>query len=375
MKKAQVLRLITRLNIGGPAIQALMLTKALRNAYPTLLGAGRVGVDEGEMVDPEVDVFPLPLRRRISPLNDLRSVMACRRIINGSGCRLIHTHMAKAGFVGRLAAFTSHQPVRTIHTFHGHVLDGYFSPPIEKAFVAIERSLAEKTDVLVAVSPEVRDDLLALGIGTPEQWRVIPLGFHLEQFLEVDQPRGKLRQEIGLTLDVPIVGAVGRFAPIKDHRLLLDAIALVPDAHLVLVGDGEMRKLLQERARNKDLDGRVHFLGWRRDIADLLSDFDLVALTSLNEGTPVSLIEALAAGRPVVAASVGGVPSVVDEGETGWLVDDRQPALFAEKINHLLNEPEVRSRFGKRGRTLMIQRFSAERLVREISSLYDQLLH
>lgn len=368
-----VLRLITRLNIGGPAIQALLLTRRLRDRYPTVLAAGRAPAHEGELTDPELTVQHVPLVRELSPLNDLRAVKAVRHLLRSSGSELIHTHMAKAGFVGRIAAGRAGN-IKTVHTFHGHVLEGYFSRPIQRSFVFTERWLAARTDALIAVSTEVRDSLLDLGIGTPDRFHVIPLGFDLSKFLEVSSPKGVLRKEMGLSPDVPIVGVVSRLAAIKDHASLLLAIAQTPEVHLAVMGDGELRSELQELTVNLGIEQRVHFLGWRKDVAGCLSDCSVVALTSRNEGTPVSLIEAAAAARPVVATDVGGVRSVVQEGRTGWLVPAGDVAAISASIARLLNDPHMREEFGRAGREHVTHRFDESRLVREIAELYESLL-
>ncbi|MGH2806408.1 MAG: glycosyltransferase, partial [Actinomycetota bacterium] len=318
--QARVLRAITRLNIGGPARQALLLSAELRDEFPTWLVAGQPQPGEGELSDERVPVIKAPLVRPLNPIQDARAVVVMRRLLRDSGAHLLHTHMAKAGTVGRVAAFTSPDKPRTVHTFHGHVLEGYFRPTFERAFVRVERALARRTDVLIAVSEEVRDSLLDLGIGRSEQFRVIPLGFDLTSFLRVEGRSGALRRDLPIDDDVPLVGILGRLAPIKDHRTLLEAMRKVESAHLAVLGDGELMDELRSSARAMGIADRVHFVGWRHDVADVISDLDVVALTSRNEGSPVSLIEALASNRPVVATDVGGVRSVVQDGKTGYLV-------------------------------------------------------
>ena len=369
----RVLRLVTRLNIGGPAIQALMLTRELTDRFPTMLGAGRPSETEGEMTDDRVVVEDIPFVRQVDPLRDVRAYAHVKRLIASFEPRIVHTHMAKAGAIGRAAALRSKRDVRTVHTFHGHVLEGYFGTVKERAFIGVERSLARRTDVLVAVAPEIRDALLGLGIGTSEQWRVVPLGFDLEPFLEVTDGDGKLRRTIGIDATTPLIGTLGRLAPVKDHALLLEAVALVPGAHLAILGDGELRASLQDRAARADLAGRVHFFGWQRDVAGAISDMDVVATSSINEGTPVALIEALACGRPVVSTLVGGVAFVVDEGETGLLVRDRDPANLATQLTTLLGDDELRARYGREGRKRISERFSKERLLRDVAGLYAEL--
>jgi len=271
------------------------------------------------------------------------------------------------------AATVRPRPV-TVHTFHGHVLDGYFSRPVQQAFLAAERLLARRTDVLVAVSPQVRDALAALGVGTSEQWRVVPLGLELASFAAVTGPTGRLRQRLGLAHDVPLVGAVGRLVPIKDLGTLVRAVARFDGVHLALIGDGEQRAELQSLVDSLGLAGRVHLPGWADDVAAWVADLDVVALTSRNEGTPVALIEALAAGRPVVATAVGGVPFVVHDGATGWLVPPGDPAAVAEALGAALADPAGAVARAEHGRAEVLARFGADRLVADIRSLYRELV-
>ena len=371
--RPHVLRLITRLNVGGPARQALLLTRHLAQDFPTTLAAGYPTISEGELTDDQVEVQRLPLVRPLRPDVDARAVIAARRLLRVTRAELLHTHTAKAGTVGRCAARTVNPRPRTVHTFHGHVMDGYFSAPVRRAFLEVERRLARQTDVLVAISEEIRTELLDLGIGRPDQYRVIPLGFDLAPFLEVAGQRGELRRRLGLAPDVPLVGIIGRLVPIKDVVTLFEAVARLPEVHLAVVGDGELRESLQARVGRMGLAHRVHFTGWITDVASVMSDVDVVALTSRNEGTPVSLIEAAACGRPVVATTVGGVPMVVDHGVTGFLVPRGDPVAFAEYLGRLVADPETRRRMGTAGRTRVAERFSQDRLLRDIRELYAEL--
>lgn len=368
-----VLRLLTRLNIGGPSRHVLILTRDLAGRYPTVLAAGRPGQEEGELSDPTVPVVTVPLVRPLRPSYDLRAVRAVRRLLREQRPAILHTHMAKAGTVGRVAALTLRRRPLLVHTFHGHVLDGYFSPAVGKVFLAIERVLARRTDVLVAVSDQVRDELLELGIGQLEQWRVIPLGLDLDPLLARTGRSGVLRSllEVG---DAPLVGMLGRLVPIKDVATGIRAIALVPEAHLALIGDGEEREALVELTYELGLSDRVHFVGWRHDIADLLTDVDVALLTSRNEGTPVALIEAAAAGRPAVATGVGGVRFVVDDHVTGLLVPVGDHEAVAAALRTLLSDPQRAAAMGSAGRERVRERFSSHRLVRDTAALYDALL-
>lgn len=369
-----ILRLITRLNIGGPARQALLLTRDLAERFPTTLAAGRPTGIEGELADPDVAVRSVPLVRPVRPRTDTRAVLAVRHLLRETQAELLHTHMAKAGTVGRLAALASHPRPRTVHTFHGHVLEGYFTTPVQRGFIEVERFLARHTDVLIAISPDIRDALLELGIGDHRQFRVIPLGLDLRPFVAVDRPTGTLRRALGLGADVPLVGAIGRLVAIKDLETLLAAVDRLRSAHLVIVGDGERRQHLEDRARTMGLLDRVHFTGWWCDVAGALSDIDVVALTSRNEGTPVSLIEAAASGRPVVATRVGGVARIVEHGTTGYLANPGDAGQIASHISLLLGDRARCRRMGHAGRRLAMERFGHERLLTDIGALYSELL-
>lgn len=371
--RATVLRLITRLNVGGPARQALLLTKSLGGEFPTVLAAGRPTADEGELADPAVDVARVSLVRPLSPLADARAIRDVRHLLTGTRASLLHTHMAKAGTVGRVAAGTVRPRPARVHTFHGHVLDGYFRPTVERAFIAVERALARRTDVLIAVSTEIRDQLLALDIGRPDQYRVVPLGLDLTRHAAVAGPTGWLRSRLGVGPDVPLAASVGRLVPIKDHGTLLKAWTRVPDAHLAIVGDGERRAELEELTRALGLADRVHFTGWVFDVPAVMADIDVAVLTSRNEGTPVALIEAAACGRPAVATAVGGVPSVVRDGETGLLVPPGDPTAFAAAVTVLLADDDRRRRMGDAARAVA-DGFTADRLVADIRALYAELL-
>jgi glycosyltransferase involved in cell wall biosynthesis len=366
----RVCRIITRLNIGGPARQALLLTAALRPEHETTLLAGTPTADEGELGAPGVDVVRVPLVREIAPAVDARALVAVRGELARRRPHIVHTHMAKAGTVGRLASLTLRPRPRTVHTFHGHVLDGYFGQARQRAFVEAERLLARSTDVLIAISEEVRDELLELRIGRPEQYRLIRLGLDLSALRAgVD---GRLRAALGLPATTPLIGTVGRLVPIKDHALLLEAMLDLPGVHLAVLGDGELRAELEARTIALGLADRVHFTGWWADVASAMVDLDVVVLSSRNEGTPVALIEAAAAGRASVATDVGGVRTVVRDGINGLVVPPAAPRPFADAVRALLADPERRAAMGEAGRAIS-REFEADRLVADIRALYAEL--
>jgi glycosyltransferase involved in cell wall biosynthesis len=379
VKDPTVLRIITRPNIGGPARQAILLTDALRTrGYRTRLAWGSVSQEEGALPVPASapNVYIPELRREVRPYDD---AVAFRRILGlMRSCRpqIVHTHMAKAGTLGRLAARRADVPV-VIHTFHGHVLEGYFSGWKSRAFLATERELARMSDALVAVSPAVRDELLALGIGRPSQWRVIPVGLDLHDLLTREVDSAQARGALGLPEAGPVVGIVGRLVPIKDHVTFLDAAARVarerPDATFIVAGGGELRSELEVRARHL-LGDRCRFPGWVMDLPTLYAALDVVVLTSRNEGTPVALIEAGAAGKPAVATRVGGVADAVQEGKTGLLVLPGDPRAVAAGVSALLDDPGRARALGEAARREASSRFTIQRLADDLAALYGELL-
>jgi glycosyltransferase involved in cell wall biosynthesis len=368
------------MNIGGPANQVLLLAKGLAPEFTTLLAAGTPGEREGELTDPDIPVTRVPLVRPVRPATDLNALGAVRSLVKQSHARVVHTHMAKAGTVGRLAVLSTLPPAsrpRLVHTFHGHVLEGYFGGAQQQAFVQLERLLARHSDALVAVSPEVRDELVDLGVGKPSQYRVIPLGLDLDRFLAVGArgtTPGKLRATLGLGAEVPLAGVLGRLVPVKDHATLFSALALLPGVHLAVLGDGELRPTLEKLADDVGIAKRAHFAGWWEDVPSALADLDVVVLSSRNEGTPVAIIESLAAARPVVATDVGGVRHVVQDGETGWLCGAGDPAALAGLVQRALSEPEVAGRLAAEGRRRVTAGFGRARMLADHVALYRELL-
>ena len=379
----RVARVIARLNIGGPAQHTILLTAGLdRRRFATTLITGVVGPSEGDFT-PEalacgVEPVVIPeLGRAIRPGRDAAALVKLWRLFRRLRPHIVHTHTAKAGTLGRLAARLAGVPA-TVHTFHGHVLDGYFAPAVTRAFITVERVLARTTNRLVTVSPRLRADLLAMGIGRPERVEVIPLGLDLERFQRAPAPP-ELRPTIGLAGGTPLLGIVGRLVPIKDHATLFQAMALLPAGpwapHLLVVGDGEERPRLERLAGRLGLDARIHFLGWRADLETILPELDVVICASRNEGTPVALIEAMAAGVPVLSTEVGGVADLVAHGETGWMVPPADPGAMAEGIRHLLAEPGLRAGLAEAGRRVALERHGVTGLIRRVELLYESVIH
>jgi glycosyltransferase involved in cell wall biosynthesis len=383
MDRIKIVRIIARLNIGGPAIHTILLTAGLNNEeFGSILVTGVEGEHEGNMLDlaaaKGVEPVIIPeLRRNIDPLGGLVTLIKLYRLMRREKPHIVHTHTATAGLLGRLAAKLAGVPV-VLHTFHGHVLRGYFGPLRSKTLVWMERFLARLSDRIVTVSEGQRRELAEYGVAPLEKITVVPLGFELEALLACESHRGQLRRELGLAYESKLVGIVARLVPIKNHRLFFQAAQVVaeavPQVRFLVVGDGEQREELEAYAGEMGLEGRILFTGWRRDLSRLYADLDVVALTSINEGTPVSLIEAMAAGVPVVATAVGGVPDVVADGETGYLVEDGDVNGLAEAIIELLRSPEKAREMGMAGRKAVYPKFTSQTLIANVEGLYDELL-
>ena len=383
-RKVKVLRIIARMNVGGPAIHVVNLTAGLDpSRFDSILVTGTENPGEGSLLD-------LALARRIEPVvipeivgqatlkpRDLKALIALYRLIRRERPQIVHTHAAKPGVLGRLAAQLAGVPV-VVHTFHGHILHGYYGPLMSWLLRRMERLLAHCTDRIIAVSEQVKQDLVRYGVAPPEKISVIPLGFDLQPFLDSAGHRGALYRELGLTNGARLVGIVGRIFPIKNHRLFLEAAAhvAVEDrlAHFVVVGDGVLRPEMEEHARRLGIADRMTFTGWRRDLPRIYPDLDVLVVSSKNEGTPVSAIEAMASGCPVVATRVGGLPDLIDDGETGHLVPSEDARALAGAILRVLRDRDAARRMAEAARARVRERFRADRLIADVEGLYSDLL-
>ena len=285
---------------------------------------------------------------------------------------MVHTHTAKAGALGRIAAPLMGVPV-TVHTFHGSVFKGYFRKLPAALYALVERALARVTDAIVAVSPAVAEELAKERLAPRHGIHTIPLGLELERFCS-PPAKGRLRARLGLDRNIPLIGSVGRLVPIKDVPTLLSALARLEGAHLALVGDGPERARLESLARTLGVSSRVHFTGFLSELETVYPDFDLVVNSSRNEGTPVALIEAMAAGIPVVATSVGGSPDLLQGGALGELVPAGEPEALAHTLERTLRRRDETVSRTHAARAAVLEHHRAERLLDAIDTLYGTLL-
>jgi len=429
----KILRIIARLNVGGPARHVVWLTQALRDdEFDTVLVAGTVPPEEEDMgyfasqhgVEP---VFIEEMSRELS-LNDIVSLWKVWRTIRREKPDVIHTHTAKAGTVGRTAGFLYKwltpgtmigrpRRVRLIHTYHGHIFHSYYGKAKTRLFLFIERTLARlATDRIVVITEQQRKEIHEqFGVGRPSQFTVIPLGIDLSAFGSQEEKRNILRNEIGAGEDDLIVGIVGRLTEIKDHELFLRAVGESshefhefherdpendeqqddklkfdgrPDnVRFVVIGDGHMREGLESLANELGIAERVVFLGNREDPDVFYAGLDIVALTSRNEGTPLSLIEAMANRKPVISTAVGGVVDLIGDRrqetgdnspytvcERGVAVNSRDPGDFARALVMLAADPELRERLAESGFRFVSGRYDKARLIADIKDLYRSLM-
>ncbi len=384
-----IFRIIARLNVGGPARHVALLNAGLESrGHRTLLVYGALDTGEASLEGPAVESgIPLvrveDLGRRVRATSDLRAFMSLLRLIFRERPDVVHTHTAKAGTLGRLAAAVYNRTrgrrrrALVVHTFHGHVFEGYFTPFVNRLVRLTERTLARLTDVIITISPRQQHDIVTrFAVAPAAKTVVVPLGLDLDELLAMPMGADDLRASIGASPTDVIVGYAGRMVPVKDLPTLIRAFALahavVPALRLVLAGDGPERAQAEALARQHGVAGRLHFMGWVEDLPRFYATLDVFALSSLNEGTPVAAIEAMAAARPVVSTEVGGVPDVVEAGICGLLVPAQAAEAMAAALVRLASDPSLRHSMGAAGRTRARERYSHLRLVSEIEALYDR---
>lgn len=384
----RVLRVIARLNVGGPARHVVLLDEGLRHhGCSTLLAHGDVADGEASMEalarNAGIPTRRIPgLGRAVRPFDDVRAFAALLRLTFSFRPDVVHTHTAKAGSLGRASAWLYNltrprrQRCLIVHTFHGHVLHGYFGPFRSAMIRWIERGLARLADHVLVLSPRLEEEIAGRHRVAPRaKVHVVPLGLHLDELLQIER---RVPPVADGTQDV-VFGYVGRLVPIKNVALLLDAFgrmrAQVPRARLVIVGDGELADDLRRKTVAAGIGSAVEFAGWRSDLAAVYAGLDVLVLSSNNEGTPVAAIEAMAAGLPVAATAVGGVPDVIADGRTGVLVPPADAAALAGAMTRLALDPAERQRLGSAARQSVRVRYSSRRLVEDVGELYRNALN
>jgi len=391
----RILRIINRFNLGGPTFNAAYLTKYLSPEYETLLVGGPKEEDEdsSEFILDQLGINPIiisEMHRSINALQDLSAYKKIKKIIKEFQPDIVHTHASKAGILGRQAAFSLQVPV-VVHTFHGHVFHSYFSPLKTKTYINIERHLAKKTNGIIAISQLQKEELANVyRITEPSKIEVIPLGFDLDLFKkDQHEKRNIFRHENHLDDDEIAIGIVGRLVPIKNHSLFIEAIAHAQKTtgkkiRAFIIGDGQCRQQIEDLAHSLNLvispNGSttlkpdVRFSSWMRKVDYAYAGLDIVALTSNNEGTPVSLIEAQASGTPIVSTNVGGISNIVIPNETALLSESGNKQAFFENLETLILHPEIREKMSAKGWEFVHKQFHYSRLIEETATYYEKLI-
>lgn len=392
----RILRIANRFNLGGPTFNVAYLTKYLPSDYETLLIGGDKEENEASsshiLADLGIEPIIIPeMKREISVGVDMAAYRAIEKIIDEFKPDIVHTHASKPGAIGRLAAHNRKVPV-IVHTFHGHYFHSYFGALKTNMFKQIERSLAKRTSKIIAISDIQKHELsIEHKIAPPDKFEVIPLGFDLDRFrTDTDRKRKEFRDEFNVKDDEVAIGIIGRLVDVKDHKYFLRLARHVLDettkkVRFFLVGDGEMRGELEAFCNEMEIpfnafpkyepkDAPLTFCSWRNDIDRINAGLDIVVLTSKNEGTPVSLIEAQASGTPVVSTNVGGVENVVEHGVTGLLAESSNELKMAENLMSLVESEELRRKMSANGWSHVGERFHYSRLISDMDGLYRRLL-
>ena len=369
----KVMQIIARMNVGGPAVIVADLMRGLDKAqFNQILITGYCDANEAdylETVATDIKATRIAgLGRSVSPIADLRAFISLVAMIKSEKPDVIHTHTAKAGALGRLAAIIAGSRAIRVHTFHGHLLHGYFSGWKVKLVIAIEKFLARRTDHLIAVGTQVREDLLEVGIGKKDQYSVFFPGLPTP----VAPQKSEARKNLGLDPTTLYCTFVGRLTHIKRPDRLLDVVAACVGRelpiHFLVAGEGELFESSRARARSENLP--ITFLGWRSDIAELFAASDIAILTSDNEGIPLTLIQAAQAGLPIVAPRVGSIADIVLDGESGYLTST-QPGAMASALSALAGDSQLRTRLGAAGIAHTTAHFSLDKSLRDHASLYE----
>ena len=395
VKKIKVLRILNRFSVGGPVYNATYLTKYLNSdLYQTLLVGGKPEYHEqsAEYILNGLDVSFKQLkfmRRSISPLFDLISLIQIIIIIYKFKPHIIHTHAAKSGLLGRLASLLYYKKVRLVHTYHGNVFEGYFSNFKNKILIFIERFLAKKSTKIIAISKLQSYDLIyKYKICEKEKIEIVPLGFDLNRFTENKSlKREKLRKEFNVHDDTILITIIGRIVPVKNHQLFIDVINYCKNRSsrvikAIIVGDGsETEKIINYVENNnlsysyKDLNKEcdVLFTSWRSDIDSVLAASDIVCLTSLNEGTPVSIIESMASETASISTNVGGVSDIIENNISG-IVSSKKVNDYGENLLRIIEDDNLRLKLAKKGKSISLKNYNYNKLVFNIESLYQKII-
>ena len=390
----RVLRILNRLIIGGPAINATYLTKYMTDFDTKLVIGGKDDHEEEathltDMLGIE-PVYVPHMKRAINPLNDRIAYNEVRDLIRKFKPDIIHTHAAKAGVIGRLAASSCNVPV-ILHTFHGHVFHSYFSKMQTNSFIMIERYLAKKSSGIIAISESQKKELANVyNICEPEKIEIIPLGLDIDKFIEnPEKKRAEFRKKFFIEDDEIAIGIIGRIVPVKNHQLFIaaaDKLRKLTNKKLkfLIIGDGDIRAHIQAECIKRHFDyvyypdeqrsAYIIFTSWQTQIDHVLDGLDIVALTSHNEGTPLSLIEAQAAGKPLVSTNVGGVLDVVNPQLKNFITPPGDEGKFANALLQLVENEHMRKSIGERGREFALSKFSYQRLVKDMNEYYYRLL-
>ena len=383
MEPAKIFHIVTRLMVGGPSIQTILLTEGLtKNGFQCTLIYGTEDPHEGNMrhlaQSKGMQPIVLPeLGKQINPKADLIALVKLYRLIKREMPHVVHTHLTKAGVLGRLAAKMAGVPV-IVHTYHGYSL-AYYGWVKTRIFLEIDRLMNSLSDKVIAISSSMCEELVeSYGIVKRDQATVIPVGLELDSLSECHTLKGQFRRELGVSPTTALVGIISRLVPVKNHKLFLSAAKEVTkqfsDIMFLIIGDGELRHELEEYTEKLKLGKWARFLGWRRDLTRIYADLDCAVLTSNSEGTPVSLMEALSARCPVVATDVGDVKEVVEDQETGYLVESNNIEALSNAIISVLHNPDKAQRMSEQGRQIVTSKFASSRLVSDVRKLYMELL-
>ncbi|HSY75924.1 MAG TPA: glycosyltransferase [Bacteroidia bacterium] len=391
----RVLRLINRFNLGGPTYNVTYLTRYMAPEFETLLVGGMKEDSEAssDFILEQNGVKPViikEMRRSINPMNDIAAYKEIKKLIQDFKPHIVHTHAAKAGALGRMAAFSCNVPI-TVHTFHGHVFHSYFGNIQTAVYKNIERYLAKRTTALVTLSEKQKHELSAIHkIAPADKFNIVPLGFDLERFwTNQEAKRKQFREQYAIADNEIAVGLIGRLVPVKNHKLFLKAFQLAKaktteKIKAFIIGDGELKESLMEYCKeiglsftsrtNLHSNADVFFTSWIQEADIATAGLDIIALSSLNEGTPVSLIEAQAAGRPIVSTQTGGIENVVIPGVTALLSAVNNTEAFAENLIKLSNDRALRQGLSEKGRDFVMKHFHYTALALNMSNLYHKLI-